>query len=87
MLEGRTIGRLHILAVAVGASLLLAAPVLGAPQGKAKGAIAPIVLAPNFQPADLGVYAGADWPVIGGDYQQDRYSTLNQVSTANVAGL
>jgi len=87
MLEGRTIGRLHILAVAVGASLLLAAPVFAAPQSKAKGAIAPIVLAPNFQPADLGVYAGADWPVIGGDYQGDRYSTLNQVTTANVAGL
>ena len=68
MLEGRTIGRLHILAVVVGAFLVLAAPVFAASQGTAKTAIAPIVLAPAFQPADLGVYAGADWPVIGGDY-------------------
>ena len=87
MLEGRTIGRLHILAVVVGASLVLAAPVFAASQGTAKTAIAPIVLAPAFTPADLGVYAGADWPTIGGDYQGDRYSTLNQITTANVAGL
>jgi quinohemoprotein ethanol dehydrogenase len=87
MLEGRTIGRLHILAVVVGAFLVLAAPVFAASQGTAKTAIAPIVLAPPFAPADLGVYAGADWPVVGGDYQGDRYSTLNQVTTANVSSL
>jgi alcohol dehydrogenase (cytochrome c) len=87
MLEGRTIGRLHILAVVVGAFLVLAAPVFAASQGTAKTAIAPIVLAPAFQPADLGVYAGADWPTIGGDYQGDRYSTLNQITTANVSSL
>jgi alcohol dehydrogenase (cytochrome c) len=67
--------------------LVLASPVFAASQGKAKAAVAPIVLAPAFAPADLGVYAGADWPTIGGDYQGDRYSTLNQITASNVAGL
>jgi len=67
----------------VGASLVLAAT---ASAGTAKKA-AFITPAPAFLPTDLQGSAGADWATNGGDYGQTRYSTLNQVTTGNVATL
>ena len=46
-----------------------------------------IPLAPAYTNAQLDAYAGANWLSNGGDLKDDRYSTLNQVTPANVSGL
>jgi quinohemoprotein ethanol dehydrogenase len=46
-----------------------------------------ITPAPFYTGAQLSQYAGNDWPTIGGDLQDDRYSTLNQITPSNVTGL
>ncbi|MFL5926790.1 MAG: pyrroloquinoline quinone-dependent dehydrogenase [Gaiellaceae bacterium] len=43
--------------------------------------------APPFTPQDLNPAAGADWLTVGGGLQDQRFSTLTQVSAANIANL
>jgi len=43
--------------------------------------------APAFSAAQLSAYAGNDWLSIGGDLAGDRYSTLTQITPANVSQL
>ncbi len=40
-----------------------------------------------FSSTELYQAPGANWPVIGGSLRDDRYSTLNQINSGNVAGL
>src|SRR5476651_412373 len=46
-----------------------------------------ITPAPFYTGAQLSQYAGNDWPTVGGDLQNDRYSTLTQITPANVGKL
>ena len=46
-----------------------------------------ITPAPAFAPLDLVPPAGADWATNGGDYGQTRYSSLKEVTKANVRRL
>ncbi len=75
--------RTWAVAGAVSACLVLTGTALAA-TSKTAAFIPP---APAFAPTDLVAPAGADWATNGGDYGQTRYSTLNQVTTANVASL
>ena len=76
------------LAVTAVAALAFAASGQATPNGPGGShAAVTIPLAPAFQPADLVPPAGADWATNGGDYGQTRYSSLKQVTTANVRGL
>src|SRR2546428_1495500 len=81
-------GRTLFLAVSVGAFLAFAAPALATPNGQAgKVATAAVPFMTAFQPADLSVFPTDNWPVVGGNYQQDHYSALSQINTGNVASL
>jgi glucose dehydrogenase len=42
---------------------------------------------PALTPADVTAYAGNDWNENGGDVENDRYSTLTQITKANVGTL
>ncbi len=75
--------RFASLIVLVGASIAFAAPASATPNGEAQR----IVAAPVFGPGDLGQFAADNWATVGGDYQQDRYSRLEQINTGNVSGL
>lgn len=55
--------------------------------GRSEVAVTAIVPAPAFTAADLQNSGGADWLTIGGNLSDQRYSTLDQVSTANVSNL
>jgi len=46
-----------------------------------------IPAAPINPPASWNTSAGADWPMVGGNYQQNRFSTLSQITKDNVSGL
>ena len=48
---------------------------------------AAITTAPAFTSDQLTTLPGADWITPGGNSMNERYSTLNQVTTGNVAGL
>ena len=67
------------------AGAVAAAPALATPNGRGSGIN--IASAPAFRPDDLARFAGTNWPTVGGDYEQDRYSTLSQIDTGNVARL
>jgi quinohemoprotein ethanol dehydrogenase len=41
--------------------------------------------APNFSAADLAAAPKDDWPTVGGDIGNERYSPLGQISTSNIA--
>ena len=56
----------------------LAASLLGA---------AVLIAAPAAQTEDGGAPGAADWPFIGGDWANSRYSTLDAINTSNVASL
>src|ERR1700691_2067208 len=47
----------------------------------------PIVGAPAFTPAETTAYAGDNWIENGGDVENDRYSTLTQITPTNVGTL
>ena len=68
------------------AALLCASAVGATPSGRSSGALT-IPPAPAFAPLDLATPASVDWPTNGGDYGQTRYSTLKQVTRANVRRL
>src|SRR5262245_66244367 len=82
--------RLLVLAGALGACLALTATAMATPQGPAGslavGKVTAIVPAPR-EPVGWDQPTTANWPVVGGNYLQQRYSALNQVSTANVTSL
>jgi len=87
-------GRLHLLALVVGAFAFLAftTAAMATPGGHngtaASGKVAvPIPFAPRNAPDSWNTTAGADWPVVGGNYFQNRYSTLNEINTTNVSSL
>jgi quinohemoprotein ethanol dehydrogenase len=81
-------GRSLFLAVVVSACLAFAVPALATPNGHVgKVATAAVPFIPAFQPADLSVFPTDNWPVVGGNYQQDHYSALSQINTGNVASL
>ncbi|HEX4752978.1 MAG TPA: PQQ-binding-like beta-propeller repeat protein [Solirubrobacterales bacterium] len=46
-----------------------------------------IVLAPKFTSEELGAQAGEDWITNGGGTTNDRFSSLNEINTSNVAQL
>ena len=46
-----------------------------------------ITPAPAFTPAQLTARPGADWLTAGGDLTSQRFSSLNQITAANVGGL
>jgi alcohol dehydrogenase (cytochrome c) len=71
----------------VGAVLLaIAAGSLASAAGSTTTAAA-ITPAPAFTPTDLSTNPGADWITNGGATNNERYSTLNQITSSNVAGL
>jgi glucose dehydrogenase len=43
--------------------------------------------APAYTGAQLSTYAGDDWPSVGGDLQNDRFSSLTQITSSNVSTL
>jgi alcohol dehydrogenase (cytochrome c) len=87
--------RLIVLALVGGAVIAAAVPGLarwGSGGGNASAAGAPgtiplTALAPPFTATQLYTFAGDNWFTNGGNTQNSRYSTLNQVNTTNVAGL
>src|SRR5215475_11368996 len=79
--------RLHLLAVVVGVvALLLTTSAMAAP-GAAKRAAAIVPVGANPTGPGWDQFAGADWANTGGDYKNERYSTLNQINTSNAASL
>jgi alcohol dehydrogenase (cytochrome c) len=68
--------------------ILLFLTVLAAPTGISQQGQAPISASTTVQAEDLlASPVGANWPSYNGDYTGRRYSTLNQITTANVAHL
>ena len=79
-----------VLAVAVVIPLICTAATFARPFSSgsvAASAAATIEPAPAFTPAQQQPYAGADWLTIGGNLNNDRYSTLTQINRTNVGGL
>ena len=66
---------------------LLLAVGAGVSSASTKSAKVTITPAPFYSGAQLSQYAGNDWPTVGGDLQNDRYSTLTQITPANVGTL
>jgi glucose dehydrogenase len=60
------------------------AGVSSASRSTSKVAITP---SPAYTGAQLSAYAGANWLANGGDLQDDRYSSLTQITPGNVANL
>jgi quinohemoprotein ethanol dehydrogenase len=76
--------------VLVGLILMLVAvaPASATVDSRSEGAATTaIVPAPAFTAAELQNSAGADWLTIGGNLSDERYSSLNQITTANAASL
>src|SRR3954453_4108927 len=82
--------RLYLLAAVVAAFLVVAATALAPPDGRNGAAgstkVAEIPLTPA-DPTGWDQPSTDDWPVVGGNYLQNRYSALSQVTTANVSQL
>ena len=67
-----------------GVLLAVGAGVSSASTTSSKVTITP---APFYSGAQLSQYAGNDWPTVSGDLQNDRYSTLTQITPSNVGTL
>src|ERR1044071_9960522 len=65
---------------------VLAALAVGA-IGRGEGEGTSIDKAPAFTPAELAAPAGDDWLTNGGGVTNERYSTLQDINTANVGSL
>ena len=82
--------RLLVLAAALGACLALTATAMATPDGlngtTAAGKVTAIVPSPR-NPVGWELPTTANWPVVGGNYLQQRYSALNQITSANVGSL
>jgi glucose dehydrogenase len=46
-----------------------------------------ITKAPNFSATDLTALTTDDWPTVGGNLMNERYSPLDQIDTSNVSQL
>ena len=70
-------------------ALSIAVVVGAGPSGAARSATgnAAIIPSPAYSGAQLAQYAGTDWTTLGGDLQNDRFSTLTQITAANVGRL
>src|ERR1700749_3196514 len=82
------------LRLGVSGLLLLALAVLVAACGGSGGtvttsasAIEPIAKAPEFSSEELAAEAGGNWITNGGSLSNDRFSTLDEINTENVAEL
>jgi quinohemoprotein ethanol dehydrogenase len=73
-------------ALFVVAALVYTSAAGATPNGRNGGGVT-ITPAPAFAPLDLVSPAGADWATNGGDYGQTRYSSLKDVTKANVRRL
>jgi alcohol dehydrogenase (cytochrome c) len=51
------------------------------------GATAAVVAGQGLDPSTLGTPPTDTWPTFNGDYTARRYSTLDQITTANVKAL
>jgi quinohemoprotein ethanol dehydrogenase len=51
------------------------------------GSAEEIAKAPNFSAADLSALPKDDWPTVGGNLMNERYSPLTQIDTSNVSQL
>ncbi len=78
-------GRTAVLAFAV--CLAVASVASAHPMGAAQTRTAAITPAPAWTSAQLNTPAGQDWVTMGGSTTNERYSTLTQINTSNVAGL
>ena len=67
------------------ALLLIMVPAASAKQSA--GQAVPITAAPAFTAADLLAAPSANWVTPGGNLYNQRYSSLNQITAANVSGL
>ena len=69
--------------------LLCCAALVVAATASAKGTRAAHQITPAgaFSSTELYQAPGANWPVIGGSLRGDRFSTLKQINSGNVAGL
>jgi quinohemoprotein ethanol dehydrogenase len=83
--------RLLVLAAALGACLALTATAMATPDGlngtTAVGKVTAVITPAPRNPVGWENPTTSNWPVVGGNYLQQRYSALNQITTANVAGL
>ena len=75
------------LILVMAASLAVLAGLLVSSAGSATHKISAITPAPAFSSTDLSTNPGVDWITNGGAVNNQRYSTLNQITTANAAGL
>ena len=75
------------LILVMAASLAVLAGLLVSSAGSATQRISAIAPAPAFSSTDLSTNPGVDWITNGGAVNNQRYSTLNQITTANAAGL
>src|SRR5437588_2787788 len=78
------VARLFLLALGL---LLVTAASASARVGAFASTTAAITPAPAYSASDLAPYAGDNWLTVGGGLSDDRYSTLNQINTSNVANL
>jgi quinohemoprotein ethanol dehydrogenase len=76
--------RLFRMLVPVALAGVLVALAVASSTGAKSVAVAP---APPFTPQDLNPAAGNDWLTVGGGLQDQRLSTLTQITPANVANL
>ena len=60
---------------------------VGAATLVAQGSTLAITPTPPLTPAQSTTYAGADWTSNGGDVQNDRFSSLTQITKTNVGTL
>src|SRR3954470_13868648 len=83
-IQGRGMMRLFRMIVPVALAGVLVALAVASTTGAKSGAVAP---APPFTPQDLNLPAAGDWLTVGGGLQDQRLTTLTQVTPANVTSL
>jgi len=82
--------RLFSLAIGVVAALALTATAMATPGGAAGKTSAKKTTAITLAPRDTTAWSAvptSDWPVVGGNYGQTRFSGLTQVNSTNVTSL
>lgn len=81
--------RVLLVGLVAGAALALASAGAAmrppdAPKASAAAGVAPV---PAFSASELTAPAAANWPTVGGNIWNQRYSTLDQINSTNVSGL
>ena len=79
----------HVVLPAVVVGIVVAMPsvALGMTRAGAGAEAVSITAAPAFTAAQLDATPGADWIANGGSINNQRYSSLNQITASNVSGL